>query len=393
MTNLETKLYKGIISSDKFLHSHINEILNLFNNSIVKILSNCSVKKYKYINGVKTSEVIGYDSEELNRDAHGSANILVKQNKGQYWESTYIYVSASVLYENDSEKAYFSVPVDLVEVARKHPNNKFLVYSKLDDLWFAFDYKKVVAEYDKNYRNAKSFFNNKGYQYFKYELDLKNGHKLDKTPHKNARYFDNVHIGVTKYSQSIAGTHCFVRVFSKATGRPTTKQPTEYKSMSDAYERLGKFINISLLFSKKTFTRKVHENELIEYGDYIFQCSTDKDLLLDTLKTIKVEETPYLGVVEMFASFGEIVEAADVDMAKKLGMNLEEFTQYCIDKYNANYSEENLLMTEAVDIEDAENIDTESFELSESFYRNLSDDSYLIDNTFLDGDEKNETYL
>ena len=286
---MNTKLYAGIISSDQFIHSHINEILNLFKNSIVKVMSNAAVRKYEYINNVKTDNIIGYDREQLNRNANGCANILVKTNQGQYWDRDYVYVSRSVIYENNSEIPYFNIPIDFIDITKKFPNNLFLVYSKLDDLWFMFRYRDVAKRFDENFNNGKCFYNYKGYRYFKYELDLSKGRSLDKTPNENAKYFENVHIGVTRYSNTIAGTHCFVRVFSRATGRPTTKQPTEFKSFTEAFNMLNKWAVLGDI-AKKTFIRKVYKNELFETEDYIFQCSTEPELLLKTIETTTTKE-------------------------------------------------------------------------------------------------------
>lgn len=384
--NKSNQLYRGIVASDNFIHNHINEILNLFNGKIVKILSNAKVKKYVYKDGVKTNEVKGYDELELNRNANGCANILVKSNSGSYWSSDYIYVSSSVLYENDSTNAYFSVPLDFMKIADKYKQNKFLVYSKLDDLWFAFSYKDVYDDYIKNGNDSKHFYNYKGNHCYKYQLNLSNGRKLDKTPNQNAKYFENVHIGVTRYSTSIAGTHCFVRVFSKATGKPTTKQPNEYKSISDAYNNLNKFIHIASLMTKRTFATRVHKVEFIEYGDFIFQCATDPSLLKNTLEVIKEVEVPYYGVVEMFKSFGEIVSDADVEIAKSKGMTYPEFIDYCMDKYNAKF-DEGLLLTEVVSPEDIEAVDVDSCNKVESWYRNLTEEQYH--NIPIDDDSEN----
>ena len=376
MTN--KTLYKGIVHSDKFIHNHINELLNHFNGSIVKILSNAKVTKYAYNNGVKTNNIIGYDEEELKRNAHGCANILVKKNCGSYWDSTYYYVSSSVIYEEDTTSSFFNVPIDLIEVTEKFKENKFLVYSKLDEKWFSFSYREVYDDYVANSNNGKRFYNYNGYQYFKYEMDLSKGFTMDKKEHCNAHYFENVHVGVTRYSKTIAGTHCFVRVFSKATGKPTTKYATEFKSLSQAFEMLNKWKVLDGI-SKKTFIRKVYKNELFETPDFYFQCATDPEVLLKTMEVIKEVETDYFGIVEAFKSFGEVIEDADIEMAKQKHMTVEEFNLYCLEKYNSNWNEDNLLMTEAVLPEDIENINTESYEKSESWYRNNSytDDTYF----------------
>ncbi len=377
---MDTKLYKGIISSDQLIHNHINEILNLFNNSVVKIMSNAVVTQYKYVNGVKTDEIIGYDEEQLNRNANGCSNLLVKTNRGQYWDRDYVYVSSSVLYENNSETLYFNVPIDFIDITKKFPNNIFLVYSKLDDAWFMFHYRDVAKKFDENFNNNKCFFSYRGYRYFKYELDLSKGRSLDKTPNENSKYFANVHIGVTRYSKTIAGTHCFIRVFSRATGKPTTKQPTEFKSFTEAFNMLKKWEVLDDI-SKKTFVRKVYTNELFETENYIFQCSTEPELLLKTIETTTtIIDDNYFGVVEIFKSFDEVIDDADIEMAKQKGMTYQEFLDYCINKYNANWDEENCLMTEVVSPEEIEAVDENNIiDESTIYYRRLGTDNDKVD--------------
>lgn len=373
------ELYKGIIHSDRFIHNHINEILNLFDGKIVKILSNGSVAKYKWVDGVRTSEILDYDKNELNRDLNGCANILVKyQDNQNWWVSDYIYVSQSVIYENGSETPYFSIPVDLVNVAARFTNNKFLVYSRLDDLWFCIRYRDVAEWASKNEYNEKAHYSYNGYRYMKFPLDLQKGHQVSKNPHPNAKYFENVHVGVTRYSKTISGQHCFVKVFSKATGAPSrtqsgnTRKPIEFKSFTDAWDTINKWTNLSYTMSKKTFIRKIYKGELFEYNDFIFQVVISEDLLLDNLQVTKPVNT-FAGIIDAFASFGVTITQADIDMANKKNMTVTEFNNYCIEKYNAAW-DESALLTEAVLPEDIESVDTEDAGKSESWYRNLSID-------------------
>ena len=82
---------------------------------------------------------------------------------------------------------------------------------------------------------------------------------------------------------------------------------------------------------------------------------------------------------ELIKSFNEVIKDADIEMAKQKGMTYQEFLDYCISKYNANWDDENLLMTEVVSPEDIEAVNIDDYDKSTSWYRNANttDDSYF----------------
>lgn len=336
--NKPYQIYAGIAHSDALIHKYINEILNLFtpvaNSGTVKIMSNADCKS-------KFGDTSPDYVNQLKRDLHGHANIRVQRNnadaKGYHWlKPEYYYVTSSVYFtENDMCLSLSREFVEkIAEGNSKYAENKFLLIDK-EEKFHIIEYKDVAADFVKHYNDkdhCRNYNGNRNYLYVVTEPSI----DMDHSEHQNAPYFENVHIGVTRYAKHIKGTPCKVRFYNSD---GTETQTQVFNSTKEAFDKLCTAFDIEI--SYKTFIRLVQKNSLETFvlkgnGKEILVglCLADEEPLSPVVsENITIDE--FDAVVTSMKALDIVVEESDIYLMNALGMSQEDFVQYLLKKDKA----------------------------------------------------------